>query len=98
MSAFTLVTNAATGAFTATDIRKALELLNHIVAVLGPGGDAGGFGYNSNRLIKSPPTFHNLITIHESQVEGLTKHTCRRALGQGNPHAQNRKCYSPGQL
>lgn len=102
MSTLTSVANAATDAFNsvATDIRDDPDLLNYMVAGLGPGGVAGGFGYDYNRLIKSPPpsssTSHSSHTSPKSK--GLksprNKHTV--GLGLANPHAQTRKRYMPG--
>ena len=100
MSTLTSVANVATDAFNsvATDIREDPDLLNYMVAGLGPGGVAGGFGYDYNRLIKSPPpsssTSHSSHTSPKSK--GLKSPRNRHTVGLGlaNPHAQHRKRYS----
>ena len=99
MSTLTSVANAATDAFNsvATDIREDPELLNYMVAG-GPGGVAGGFGYDSNRLVKSPPppTSHSSHTSPKSK--GLRGPQNGRAFGLGlaNPRVQHQKRYLPG--
>ena len=98
MSALTSVANAATDAFNsvATDIREDPELLNYMVAGLGPGGVAGGFGYDSNKLLNPPPSSS---TTHSSPTgqkpKGLKSPQNRRGFAN-NPHAQHRKRYSLG--
>ena len=101
MTTLTSVANAATDAFhsVATDIREDPDLLNYMVAGLGPGGVAGGFGYDPNRLVKSPPSSSKSLSSSTSpRSKGLkgsqNKHTV--GLGLANAHAQNRKRCSPG--
>ena len=91
MSTLTSVASAATDAFgsVATDIREDPELLNYMVAGLGPGGVAGGFGYDSHRLVSSS-TSHSPPTS-----KALKSPRNKRAFGQGlaNPHTQHgRRC------
>ena len=98
MSTLTSVANAATDAFNsvATDIREDPELLNYMVAGLGPGGVAGGFGYDSNKLVNPPPSSS---TTHSSPTgpkpKGLKSPQNRHGL-TNNPHALHRKRYSQG--
>lgn len=102
MSAFSSVANAATDAFTsvATDIREDPELLNYMVAGFGPGGVANGFsGYDSNRLVKSPPSsFQASSSSTSPRSRGFKGSQNRHTVGLGlmNPHARNRNRYSPG--
>ena len=100
MTTLTSVANAATDAFNsvATDIREDPELLNYMVAGLGPGGVAGGFGYDPNRLVKSPPSSSTPRSSHTSpKSKGPKSPQNRHAVGLGlaNPHAQNRRRYLP---
>ena len=99
MSTLTSVANAATDAFSsvATDIREDPELLNYMVAGFGPEGVAGGF--DSNRLVKSPPFASSSSSPTSPKSKGLKGARNRHAVGLGlaNLHAQNRKRYSPGQ-
>ena len=101
MSALTSVANAATDAFTsvATDIREDPELLNYMVAGYGPGGVANGFGYDSNRLVKSPPSsFASSSSPKSPKSKGFKSSQNRHNVGLSlaNPHAQNRNRYLPG--
>ena len=97
MSTLTSVASAATDAFNsvATDIREDPELLNYMVAGLGPGGVAGGFGYDSNRLVKPPSPPTSVSSPVSPKSKGLkSRHPV--GLGLANPHAQNRKRYLQG--
>ena len=101
MSALTSVANAATDAFNsvATDIRDDPELLNYMVTGLGPGGVADGFGYDSNRVAKSPPpSFAASSSSASPRSKGLKGLQSRHTVGLGltHPHAQNRKRHLPG--
>ena len=103
MSALTSVASAATDAFNsvATDIRDDPELLNYMVAGLGPGGVASGFGYDSNRLVKPPPSSSTSTSSRTSpKSKGLrdSQNRLPAGLGFANPraHAQNRQRYLPG--
>ena len=88
MSALTTVANVATDAFNsvATDIREDPELLNYMVAGLGPGGVAGGFGYDSNRLVKPPP--HSTSSASRSSPAS--------PKSRGLKGSQNRQVFGPG--
>ena len=87
MSALTSVASAATDAFTsvATDIRDDPELLNYMVAGFGPGGVANGFGYDSNRLVKSPPSSSSSTSPNKS----------KGFKGSQNRHTVGRNRYFP---
>lgn len=95
----TTVDNAAMDAFSlvATDIRKDLEFLNYTVAGLDPGGVAGGFGYNSNQFVKSPPPppFTSFSPPTSPKSRGPKGSQGRHPVGLGlpNPHIQNWKQY-----
>lgn len=101
MSTLTSVANAATDAFNsvATDIREDPELLNYMVAGLGPGGVAGGIGYDPNRLVKpppppQPPSFTSPPSSASPKSRGPRgRHTV--GLGLANHHPQNRKRHLP---
>jgi len=98
MSALTSVASAATDAFNsvATDIREDPELLNYMVAGLGPGGVANGFGYDSNRLVKSSPAPSTSVSSPTSPKSKASKASQNRhtvGLGLANPQVQNRKRY-----
>lgn len=99
ISTLTSVANAATDAFNsvATDIREDPELLNYMVAGMGPEGVAGGFGYDSNRLVKRPPP--SPFTSSSSSTSPKSKGSQNRhtvGLGLANPHAQDRNRHLPG--
>ena len=101
MSTLTSVANAATDAFNsvATDIREDPELLNYMVAGLGPEGVAGGFGYDSNRLVKNPPSASASFSSPTSpKSKGLRSSQNGRGFGLGltNPHVQHQTRYLPG--
>lgn len=103
MSTLTSVASAATDAFNsvATDIREDPELLNYMVAGMGPGlGVAGGFGYDPNRLVKSRPrsSFTSFSPPTSPKSRGSEGSQGRHAVGLGlaHPHAQNRKRHLPG--
>lgn len=101
MSTLTSVASAATDAFNsvATDIREDPELLNYMVAGIGPGGVAGGFGYDLNRLTNSPLSSSTSFSSPTSpRSKGLKSSHNRHTVGLGlaNPHAHNRKRHPPG--
>ena len=93
ISTLTSVASAATDAFNsvAADIREDPELLNYMVAGMGSGGVSSGFGYDSNRLVKSPPSTSASPSTHASpKSKGpQSRHTV--GLGLANAHGRNRK-------
>lgn len=91
MSTLTSVANAATDAFNsvATDIREDPELLNYMVA--------GGFGYDSNRLVKFPPASCPTTPLSPPTSPKSRRSKGRHTVGFGltNPRAQDRRRCSP---
>ena len=95
ITTLTSMANAATDAFNsvATDIREDPELLNYMVAGIGPGGVSSGFGYDSNRLVKSPSTVASSSTHTSPKSKGLKSPRSRHSVGLGlaNAHGRNRR-------
>ena len=99
MSTLSSVANAATDAFNsvATDIREDPELLNYMVAGLGPGGVAGGFGYDSNKLVERPPPSSSTTDAsHPGPKSKSPQHRNTFGVGLGNSRVQHRKRHSQG--